>query len=91
MNSCDNCTFTDRPPYKSPCSECVDFDKWNEKEKPKTNADHIRSMSDEKLADLLYNFGMSNIVDRGKTEIAMSADKYHIELWLREPYKEKEE
>ena len=55
---------------------------------PMTNADHIRSMSDEELADLLYNFGMSNIVERGKTEIAMRADKYHIELWLRTPYKE---
>ena len=53
-----------------------------------TNADHIRSMTDEELADLLYNFGMSNIAERGKTEIAMRADKYHIELWLRTPYKE---
>lgn len=58
---------------------------------PMTNADHIRSMSDEELADLLYNFGMSNLVERGKTETAMRADKYHIELWLKQPYKENEE
>ena len=63
MNTCDNCAFNGRPPYKSPCSECVGFSEWAEIVKPKTNADYIRSMSDEELAEffcreiLLKNFG----------------------------------
>ena len=57
MNTCELCAYSDRPPYKSPCHECFDFDKWEEKDKPMTNADHIRSMSDEKLGKLLYDLG----------------------------------
>ena len=54
MKECATCDFLGRPSYKSPCSECRDFSKWsgdaNAYEERKTNADRIRSMSDEELA-----------------------------------------
>ena len=55
---------------------------------PMTNADRIRNLSDEELADLLYNFGSGFIVEGGKTEIAKRVEKMHIEYWLKQPYKE---
>ena len=54
--------------------------------KPITNGDRIRSMTDEELADLLHDFGMSSLVENGKTAIAISAEKYHILMWLKQPY-----
>lgn len=49
--TCDTCYFCDRPPYKSPCSECDSGSKW-EKNAPnrQTNADRIRAMTDEEMA-----------------------------------------
>lgn len=35
----------------APCSECLDHDKWQTTKQ--TNADRIRSMSDEELGELL--------------------------------------
>lgn len=49
MATCNNCKYAGRPTYKSPCSECKEFDKY-EYENKKTNADIIRSMSDDELA-----------------------------------------
>lgn len=52
MPTCNICKYAGRPIYKSPCSECKGFSKY-EYEKLQTNADRIRSMSDEELADFL--------------------------------------
>ena len=49
MPTCNICKYAGRPIYKSPCSECKEFSKY-EYENKKTNADIIRSMSDEELA-----------------------------------------
>jgi len=49
MPTCNTCKYAGRPTYKSPCSECKEFSKY-EYENKKTNADRIRSMSDEELA-----------------------------------------
>ena len=49
MPTCNICKYAGRPTYKSPCSECKEFSKY-EYENKKTNADIIRSMSDEELA-----------------------------------------
>ena len=50
MPTCNICKYAGRPIYKSPCSECKEFSKY-EYENKKTNADIIRSMSDEELAE----------------------------------------
>ena len=49
MATCNICKYAGRPIYKSPCSECKEFSKY-EYENKKTNADRIRSMSDEELS-----------------------------------------
>lgn len=50
MPTCNICKYAGRPIYKSPCSECKGFSKY-EYEKLQTNADRIRAMSDEELKD----------------------------------------
>ena len=55
MATCQICTYAGTPSYKSPCSECKGFSKY-EYEKPITNADRIRSMTDEELAKILNAF-----------------------------------
>lgn len=62
----------------------------NDIARPMTNADRIRNMGDEELADLLHNFGSGFIAEGGKTEIAKRAEKMHIEYWLKQPYKDGE-
>lgn len=56
MSTCNICKYAGRPIYKSPCSECKEFSKY-EYENKKTNADIIRSMSDEELAKCIYEIG----------------------------------
>lgn len=65
--------------------------------KPLTNADHIRSMSDDELAELF-----DGIVDNGRSCILICGDfdnckrnnsiericKNHYLKWLKQPYKE---
>lgn len=46
MSNCKGCEYCDRPPYKSPCSECLRY-------KTLTRDDKIRAMSDDELAELL--------------------------------------
>ena len=55
MPTCNICKYAGRPIYKSPCSECKGFSKY-EYEKLQTNADRIRAMSDEELANVLREF-----------------------------------
>lgn len=52
--SCDNCAYTNISMGDYPCNECIRnaTDKW----KSLTNADKIRSMGDEELAEFLVNF-----------------------------------
>ena len=49
MPNCNICKYAGRPTYKSPRSECKEFSKY-EYENKKTNADRIRSLTDEQLA-----------------------------------------
>ena len=58
MPTCNICKYAGRPTYKSPCSECKEFSKY-EYENKKTNADIIRSMSDEEIAGLIRVIYMS--------------------------------
>ena len=54
MPNCNICKYAGRPTYKSPCSECKEFSKY-EYENKKTNADRIRAMSDEELVEFIKN------------------------------------
>ena len=48
---CDNCRYTNRTKDEFPCFDCTHnaIDRW----KPMTNADRIRNMTDEELAEFL--------------------------------------
>ena len=56
MPTCNICKYAGKPIYKSPCSECKEFSEY-EYENKKTNADIIRSMSEEELAKHLVDIG----------------------------------
>ena len=62
MSTCNICKYAGRPTYKSPCSECKEFSKY-EYENKKTNADIIRAMSDEELAEFLTHINPTNCQD----------------------------
>lgn len=65
----------------------VTWYKWNKIENPPmTNADHIRSMTDEELACYL-----SLIADLKSGEIVFKDTSDKWLNWLKQPYKEKEE
>lgn len=53
----------------------------------KTNADHIRSMSDEELAELLLNGNAPMVCPNGCDECNGDCDGRMLE-WLKQPYKE---
>ena len=55
MGTCENCKYAGRPPYKSPCSECITHSK-HEPVEVRTNADCIRAMSDEELARWMIRY-----------------------------------
>jgi len=47
---CDICSFQRCGYYEYPCDQCDDYSEY----KPRSNADRIRAMTDEELADMLY-------------------------------------
>lgn len=66
-------------------TSCTDF-----KQKPKTNADRIRAMSDEELADMRIRYDPTRdmyISDRGAHYDFVSAMEEELE-WLKQPVEE---
>ena len=51
MRDCDNCKHRETWAYAVPCSNCYGASNWEEIKQ--TNADRIRAMSDEELAEFL--------------------------------------
>lgn len=50
MTNCTDCRYQENM-CKWPCDDCVKGDKWEKR--PLTNADKIRAMTDEELAEYL--------------------------------------
>ena len=50
---CKDCENSDKYSYEYPCSTCYSYENFKEK-KSMSNADKIRSMSDEELADYIF-------------------------------------
>lgn len=69
IKDCCSCIYANRSTFTEPCVSCgVDFKNYVEKPKPKrkrkTNADLIRAMTDEELADeILKWFNWLNAVE----------------------------
>lgn len=71
-----------------PCVECNQF--FNEDKQPQTNADRIRAMSDEELADMRIRYDPTRdmyISDRGAHYDFVSAMEEELE-WLKQPVEE---
>lgn len=97
---CKDCDYVGRPTYDYPCSRCDItlgslFCMYEHEEVP-TNADKIRAMGDEELADFItqtiikhindafYNLGIPQKVANGSKE---RAEKECLK-WLKQPVEE---
>lgn len=92
IKDCCSCIHEYRSPMSDICRECGIAMLNYEERKPKTNADRIRQMSDEELAELFknlccpYSLGGKvdcNIEDRGCSNCWLS--------WLKAPVEEEDE
>lgn len=65
FKECNQCPYEFNDKNLEPCKDCVP--------KKKTNADHIRNMSDEELADYLYKMTLASltVVEVDSREIAI--------------------
>ena len=93
MATCQICRYAGNTKDKQPCADCIGYSKY-EYEKPQTNADRIRAMSDEELAELF-----DGIVDNGRSCSLICGDldnckrnnsiericKNHYLKWLKQP------
>ena len=84
---CNLCEHAGTPTYKYPCSECVGFRKFKVKNLP-TNADHIRSMSDEELAWELMTWRLEAVARHHGVESQYPDTQQTILSWLQQPVKE---
>ena len=93
---CNKCKYDSKESSEFPCVECshnrvVDYFE------PKTNADRIRNMSDEELADFLHNIGSyvedgEPLIDIfvGEEKTTISDNFGSIKEWLQSEVKEGE-
>ena len=56
--------------------------------KPMTNAQKIRAMSDEELAEFLWNFNLANVSTVKMGEFGPHMFRYRLKEWLKMPAKE---
>ena len=85
MPTCNICKYAGRPIYKSPCSECKGFSKY-EYEKIQTNADRIRAMSNEELCKFLGEYKFCNICEEGCDRCTYNGDcDKRLLDWLQQP------
>lgn len=94
--NCENCAHYHMEAYEWPCNVCeASYDnpptKWESEDKPQTNADHIRGMTDEELAQTLAAMCKNTVIcDYCPLEpISHGSDEWIV--WLQQPYKEKED
>ena len=56
---------------------------------PMTNADHIRTMTDEELCEFLYLYKFCDMCEEGCAECHYHGDcERRLADWLKQPYKE---
>lgn len=88
---CNNCKFELYNSDEIPCKDCGMDDREYWQPKPQTNADRIRAMSDDKLADFLHEKPWLCESYR----LCNECPKYHeekgcltTEEWLQQPARE---
>lgn len=82
---------------KGNCEECecrwvcdIDPNKCNEwpDHAPMTNADRIRAMTDEELAEFLWNFNLADVSTGKMGEFGPHMFRYRLKEWLQMPAEE---
>ena len=53
-----------------------------------TNADRIRAMSDEELAEFLWNFNLADVSTGTVGEFGPHMFRYRLKEWLKQPAEE---
>ena len=82
-NNCLNCKHIKTIELLDPCYCCENFGHWEQKPKP-TNADRIRAMSDEELADILGDQRICCEYCEGcETYVDLKVCREHVLAWLR--------
>ena len=78
-----------------PCSpscalfgDCVTAFESQKKANVRTNADRIRAMSDEELAEFLWNFNLADVSTDKLGEFGPHMFRYRLKKWLQMPAKE---
>ena len=69
--------------------KCAAIDKCPYRTWPVTIADRIRSMTDNELTGVLYNFRMDYITERLSGVSTVPSDWKEIKKWLKTPWKGK--
>ena len=69
------------------CADCTAAD-WTGGTEIKTNADRIRSMSDEELAEFLWNFNLADVSTDKLGEFGPHMFRYRLKEWLKMPAEE---
>ena len=91
-NSCETCKHYEVGAYDEPCVSCRfrDYDvptKWENPFNQKTNADRIRAMSDEELAELVGKYVYCGLCPLQHRCVAGECSKVVME-WLKQPAEE---
>ena len=79
MGSCERCKYQNKQEHEEPCAGCTHNAKDNFK--PLTNADRIRSMTDEELAEWLRDIHAC-CVDDEECYLSKTCDVCTLE-WLK--------
>ena len=66
------------PDYPEKCTKCRAF-------REPTNADRIRAMSDEELAEFLWNFNLADVSTDKLGEFGPHMFRYRLKEWLQQP------
>lgn len=96
VKDCSNCANSDRPPYDYPCNVCGGArfgfppTMWEEKKKPMTNGDKIRSMSNDELAAVVGHNTLCEYIQGSDHKFceARAVCGDCIRDWLKQPAKE---
>ena len=85
-NGCVGCSYEDRNCHEEPCFSCYGT-KPRDNYKRATNADRIRKMSDEELAEFIKELNDCCLAGAGKVDCSMNRDCTHCKLvvldWLK--------
>ena len=85
---CHNCKYALYEAHEPPCTDCGMDDRKYWKPKPQTNADRIRAMSDEEIAEHLIQYRDDwgdYIASNGKMFNTFEEAKAETLRWLKQP------